>query len=223
MTLTAISGYLELLEAEPGLSESGHEALRVASEQYRRMDALIRDLLQLSRLESRTLEPEDGDELNLAALTHQLVEHLPDPKQRERVELDIEDGMHLRGLKLEIESILQNLLDNALKYSEDPVRIRWRSDEGGTIRLELEDQGPGIETRELEAIRRHYYRGKDTTARQIPGYGLGLAIVEQAARLHGGRLDIESEPGKGSRFSVIFPAWRNVDHDGGDGKILNLY
>ncbi len=219
--LTTISGYLEMLEEEPALSDGGQQALRVASEQAARMETLIRDLLQLSRLESRSLEPDEGKELPLAELTRRLIDSLP-AEQRRRITLESEESLRLRGIKLDIESILQNLLDNALKYTDGPVLVGWHSEEDGAIRLEVRDRGPGIDPQELEAIRQHYYRGKDTTARQIPGSGLGLTIVEQSARLHGGHLAIESDPATGSRFSVTFPAWRNVDHDSGSGKILRL-
>ena len=220
--LTTITGYLEMLEEESGLSDSGRQALRVASEQARRMEGLIGDLLQLSRMESRSLDPDEGDALIPAELSRQIIESLPDSDDRQRIDIEADDTLRLRGKRLEIESILQNLLDNALKHTEGPVRLSWRSNDAGEILLEVSDQGPGIDADELERIRQYYYRGKDTTARQIPGSGLGLAIVEQAAQRHGAQLHIESDPREGSRFRVLFPAWRNLAHRAKHGKILKL-
>ncbi len=208
--LTTISGYLEMLEDEPDISDAGRQALSVANEQAGRMEQLIRDLLQLSRLESRTLETDEGEELDLLEVSQRLIDGLPDADQRRRVRVHTVPGLKLRGSRLELESILQNLIDNALKYTEGKVELKAAEDEDGRIVIEVEDQGPGIPREELQSIRRHYYRGKDTTARRIPGSGLGLAIVEEAARLHGARLEIDSDPERGSRFRVIFPAWRNL-------------
>ena len=220
--LTTIRGYLEMIGDEPQLSPTGRQAVQVAGEQAERMEALIRDLLQLSRLDSRSLDPDQGEALDPVALTRELIDSLPNPELRQRVSIEAEPDLQLRGLRLEIESILQNLLDNALKYSEGEVGIRWREEAEGEILLEVSDQGPGIDADELEAIRQHYYRGKDTTARQIQGSGLGLAIVEQAARLHGAKLEIESDPGRGSRFRVRFPSWRNPRKKEKPQKILRL-
>ncbi len=219
--LTTISGYLELLEAETRLSDNGRRALKVAIEQTQRMNRLILDLLQLSRLESRSLDPEQGEELPVAVLAEQLIGHLPSAR-RQRIHLDAEIGLKLRGLATEMESILQNLLDNALAYTEGEIWISWRQNGEGEAVLEVADQGPGIDSAELEAIRRRYYRGRDTTARGLPGSGLGLSIVEQAARLHDGRLEIDSSPERGSRFRVYFPAWRTAGDKKVDKRIIKL-
>ncbi len=220
--LTTIRGYLEMIGDEPQLSPMGRQAVEVATAQAERMETLIHDLLQLSRLDSRKLDPDQGEELDPVALTRDLVEHLPDAALRQRISIDADQKPRLRGLRLEIESILQNLLDNALNYTGGKVCIRWQVETEGEILLEVCDQGPGIDADELKAIRQHYYRGRETTAKQIPGTGLGLAIVEQAARLHGAQLEVESDPQRGSCFRVRFPAWRNLQQKQKPQKILRL-
>ncbi|HEX5753892.1 MAG TPA: sensor histidine kinase [Archangium sp.] len=104
------------------------------------------------------------------------------------------------------ERALNNLLSNAIKYSPEggPVRIRVVPEQGGH-RIEVTDSGVGIAPSEKESIFEPFRRSA-STRETIPGVGLGLAVARKILVAHGGSLDVESEPGKGSTFSVRLPA-----------------
>jgi two-component system sensor histidine kinase SenX3 len=102
---------------------------------------------------------------------------------------------------------LQNLLSNAIKYSppESSVRVRVEP-EVGAVAIAVDDQGPGIPPEELDNIFKKYYRLSRPEAKATPGTGLGLYIVKQIAELHGGRVDVVSNPGSGSTFRLLLEA-----------------
>ena len=102
--------------------------------------------------------------------------------------------------------LLDNLLDNACKYSETgtPVVVR-AGREGGTARLAVEDSGVGIEPAEVSKIIQPFYRTAQARFRDAKGLGLGLSVASRIAETFAGRLDVESRPGRGSTFSLIVP------------------
>jgi signal transduction histidine kinase len=113
----------------------------------------------------------------------------------------------LQGDQVLLRILLMNLLTNALKYSPAQSTVTLRLDrcpnDPGVCSIEVEDQGPGIPPDEISIIFNHYKRGR--AAQRIPGAGLGLALVARIAKLHGGAVRLDSEPGKGARFVVNIP------------------
>jgi two-component system sensor histidine kinase SenX3 len=111
---------------------------------------------------------------------------------------------------------LQNLVSNAVKYGGDRrwIGIRARKMDGARgpeVQVMVEDKGPGIEPAELSDIFRPFYRSKSVTAAQIHGTGLGLSLAKSIAEAMGGRLSVESVPGKGSAFTLRLPAVKQVE------------
>ena len=107
--------------------------------------------------------------------------------------------------------MLDNLLSNALRYTPDGGRIdvRWFVREGdGCAVFEVADTGIGIAREHLPRLTERFYRVDGSRSRDTGGTGLGLAIVKHVVQRHGGELQVESEPGKGSRFRLVFPAAR---------------
>ncbi len=210
--LTSIVGYAEILQMEPGLSEIGKKSVSVIDQQSRRMQDLIRDLLHLSRIESSSLQPDEGEEIDIRATMQSVLSALAVQCGSERLQCHHETTDKLRGNSTDIHCICKNLLENALKYSdaEHPVRVGWSQTDQGELQFYVEDQGEGLDEKEIPLLTNRYYRGRTTTARQITGSGLGLAIVEQAALRHGGKLSIDSRKNQGSRFCVTFPAYRTI-------------
>jgi two-component system phosphate regulon sensor histidine kinase PhoR len=207
--LTVISGHLELLEAEDGLSEAGKQSLRTAQYQTERMRELIESLLLLSQVESYQLRPDEGNRVSVRDImltTQTAIEKYPD---RERVRCDYPDDWFLLGVKPELEGICINLVENALKYSTPatPIHAFWESNTLGEYVFSVVNQGPGIDPQDLPRVTERYFRGARNGA-DIAGTGLGLAIVQQAANKHGAMLEFDSEPGGETRFDITFPSFR---------------
>ncbi len=207
--LTVIAGHLEMLEYESDLSESAKRSINTAQRQTERMKELIEDLLLLSQVESRSLEPGEGDRISITELMVNVIGALDKYAERERVQLKHPDGLFLLGVGIEIEGICINLVENAIKYTAPgtPIRVSWDENPNGEFIFCVQDQGPGIEKQDLPNITKRYFRGARSRA-ETSGSGLGLAIVQHAASKHGADFEINSTAAKGSCFSVSFPSYR---------------
>ncbi|MGZ8853435.1 MAG: sensor histidine kinase, partial [Thermoanaerobaculia bacterium] len=124
------------------------------------------------------------------------------------VSVDIEDGIEPQMWDREaVSRALLNLIDNAIKYSgQDDRRIDVcvRQNQENVI-IEVRDRGIGIDAREMDRIFDPYYRAKFSDTQTRRGAGLGLTLVQQIAQSHGGRVEVESQPGAGSTFRLLFP------------------
>ena len=217
--LTTISGHLEMLENESGLSQSGRKSIRVAQKQSRRMHNLIKDLLLLSQVESYKLQPNEGKPISISQLMSNVMVSVGLSCDKGNVSCDIDKNMYLNGINSEIEGICINLIENAFKYTgeeEAKIRISWQRNSSGEYVFTVSDKGPGINEKEIPRLTERYFRGTHLGADTPTGSGLGLAIVEQAAVKHGGKLTIKSTLGKGSSFSVTFPSYRSLDKKSSD-------
>jgi two-component system phosphate regulon sensor histidine kinase PhoR len=202
--LTVVSGFLETLrdELDPAAAT---RYIDLMSEQARRMQRLVEDLLTLSALESSPPPP-----MEEAVDMHALMERLGAEARvlsggRHRIVVDGERGLDLVGSEKELESAFGNLVSNAIRYTPEKgeVRLKWqRTDEGAAF--EVEDTGIGIAPEHIPRLTERFYRVDRGRSRETGGTGLGLAIVKHALSRHGGNLAITSEPGKGSRFSARF-------------------
>lgn len=126
-----------------------------------------------------------------------------------RIEVDIPpDFPHVKFDAGAIEQVVHNLLDNAVKYSRrddnTPIHVQLSIEDGGIV-LSVQDHGIGMTPEEIRQIMRPYVRGKSAARQNTRGIGLGLALCQHIVQAHGGRIQIESELGKGSKFSVILP------------------
>ena len=183
--------------------------MRDMREQAERMSALVRDLLTLSKLES--LEKASSDRLvdmpSLVAAAAREASSMDDATRD--VELHIEDDTLLRGDESELKSVVTNLVSNAVRYTPDDghITIRWSADKKGAY-LSVADTGIGIPEEEIPRLTERFYRADGGRARQQGGTGLGLAIVKHALKRHDAELKIDSQVGRGSRFTCHFPLAR---------------
>jgi len=207
--LTAIRGSAETLEdgamAKP---EVGRRFTGRILEQCERLEDLLRDLLTLSRLESRP-QPLAREPLDLAGVARHAIGVLA-PRAVERdVDLRLATAAVPRvdGHRGELERLFLNLIENAIKYNHPggEVEVRLRG-EGSEAVIEVVDNGIGVPDDALERIFERFYRVDKGRARRQGGTGLGLAIVKHVARHHGGRVEVESRLGEGSTFRVRLPA-----------------
>jgi two-component system phosphate regulon sensor histidine kinase PhoR len=206
--LAAIRGYAETLV--DGAVEDPETARRFSArilEQCRRLGELLDDLLTLSRLEStepfRATAP-----VELAELAAEAVDLVAEraAARRVTVTLSAPEPLTVDGDAEGLMRLLSNLLDNAVKYNREggTVEVRLARD-GGEARLEVRDEGIGIPPAHLPRIFERFYRVDRGRTREEGGTGLGLAIVKHVAQAHGGRVEVTSEPGRGSTFRVHLP------------------
>jgi two-component system phosphate regulon sensor histidine kinase PhoR len=206
--LAAIHGYAETLRdgalADPATATRFTERILDSS---RRLQALLEDLLTLSRLESPAGQRE-RQEVDLGEAARHAIETLTPAAAERGVDLELRDGSPppLPGDPDALERLLLNLVDNALKYNRPggrvTVAVARRGDEAV---LEVADTGIGIPSEVLPRIFERFYRVDKGRSRAEGGTGLGLAIAKHVAQAHGGRIEVESEPGRGSTFTVRLP------------------
>ena len=206
--LAAIRGYAETLH--DGALDEPRTALRFTERilnQCRRLQALLDDLLTLSRLEGVSAPPE-REPVDLHAMARRAVELLAAAAREKRVEIKIEDGPvpPVPGDSDGLERLLVNLLDNAVKYNRPGGTVVLRlSRLDGEALIEVSDSGIGIPPESIPRIFERFYRVDKGRAREEGGTGLGLAIVKHVAQAHGGQVDVESRIGKGTTFRVRLP------------------
>jgi len=207
--LTVITGYLETLVLDPQMDPALLGPLDEMRRQSDRMNQIVRDLLELSRLDAATNEAEFNP-VDVPGLLRALCGDMALRPNTATVQLQLQSDADLLGTETELHSVLANLLDNAAKYTpaEGSVTVSWSVDAEGDAQLCVADTGPGIAAEHLPRLTERFYRVDAGRARSAGGTGLGLAIVKHALEHHGGRLLIESQEGVGSRFICHFPASR---------------
>lgn len=205
--LTVVQGYLELLEEHP--SGDVAEAVGKMLNQTGHMQSLLDDLLELSRVQSGELQ---GDEeiVNVAAMLMQLKEQAEELSRGQHdIHFDIDNGLFLAGIPVDLESAFSNLIRNAIKYTPENGRITvsWRDSPDGP-QFTVTDEGIGIPARDIPRLTERFYRVGADRGRLSGGTGLGLAIVKHVLNAHQADLLIESELGEGSSFTATFPSDR---------------
>ena len=212
--LTVIIGYLETLclrEEMSGLTKRGVEG---ALEQAQRLKQLIEDLLSLSRLESLPLSKSDVNQVDISMLVRESIELIKssDIYKQQHFELSLDAQVQINGDYRELQSAIQNILDNAVKYSAEDTQIdvNWQKMTDGTSVLSVTDQGVGIEESHIPRLTERFYRIDQGRSRDMGGTGLGLSIVKHVMERHGGNLSIVSKQQKGTNVQLKFPLNRNV-------------
>ena len=208
--LTVIRGYLEMLQEHENQDTVVLDALRELSVQSDRMREIVEALLELSKLEANPLGETEGDIVNVSAMLRSMVVPLQKEAPRHEFALDVDESLAILGSERELYSACNNLLTNAIKYTDagTTINVSWEIGEHGTAIYCVADNGPGIEPRHLSRLSERFYRVDTGRSREQGGTGLGLAIVKHAVQRHGGTLEIKSTPGSGSQFKAVFPESR---------------
>jgi signal transduction histidine kinase len=200
--ITALTAAVEVLDARrDDLPDRTQQALDVVVSQVRRFDAMVIDLLELSRIDAGAtdLHTEEVDLVELCARVAARWGHAELP-----VEVHRRAPTFARVDKVRFERILGNLLDNADNHGGGPTRISIEPGQRSTVLVAVEDAGPGVGASERQRIFERFARG--SAARHRVGTGLGLALVAEHAQALGGDAWVEDRPGGGARFVVRFPA-----------------
>jgi signal transduction histidine kinase len=173
-----------------------------------RLARIVSDLLDLSRLESGS---DLGDIVALDAILRDEAERFEQPAAEAGVALTVNAGAvpHLRGSARDLALLVRNLVDNAIRYTRPGgrVEVALGADDGEVV-LTVRDTGLGIPNRDLPRIFERFYRVDRARSRETGGTGLGLSIVRHVVENHGGRISVDSELGRGTRFEVRIPAGR---------------
>ncbi|MDX2473940.1 MAG: ATP-binding protein [Candidatus Krumholzibacteria bacterium] len=211
--ITSIKGFVEtIIEAPPQDPAEMERFLQIINKQADRLDSIITDLLALSRLE------EDADKggiethrLPLNSLLERVARDFNNlrPNHAERIDLVCPADLRAAVNAPLLEQALNNLLENALKYSPEDTRITVAcGHDEHEVSLAVSDCGPGIAAEHLPRLFERFYRVDKARSRQMGGTGLGLAIVKHIAQAHQGRVEVDSQVGVGSTFTMFLP-WQD--------------
>ncbi|MFN2381075.1 MAG: phosphate regulon sensor histidine kinase PhoR [Guyparkeria sp.] len=207
--LTVLAGYVEtLLDTDEGQDPQMHRILSNMHQQADRMRRIVEDLLLLSRLETSKPDTELFEAIDVSRLLEPILNdaRLVSGEEGHDIRADLDPALRLWGVSRELQSAFSNLVFNAVKYTPAGGRVEvcWARDEQGRAVFSVRDTGIGIETRHIPRLTERFYRIDVGRSRSRGGTGLGLAIVKHVALRHGARLEIDSTPGEGSCFRVIF-------------------
>ncbi len=203
--VTAIRSAAETLQTAPPDDDAVQQMfIGIVARNAERLHDLVEDLLDLSRIESQklrlALEP-----LDTRAVFEQVASLFRERAARKHVELvpEAPAGPRVLADRRALEHVLTNLVDNAVKYCGEHTRVVLRCEEqGGELRLSVEDEGPGIEERHLPRLFERFYRVDAGRLRELGGTGLGLSIVKHLTEAMGGTVAVASKPGSGTTFVV---------------------
>ena len=204
--LHAISGYAELLENGMVKEEDIKPFAGKIRSESSRMTKLVEDIIELTKLDHGGAEVE-WEDCNLLRISENAVDSLDAAASARNVSVSVEGtDAPIKGIPQTLYSIVYNLCDNAIKYNHDggsvSVEIRPQNKD---IVLTVRDTGVGIPEECQDRVFERFYRVDKSRSKEVGGTGLGLSIVKHAVMIHGGRIKINSEIGKGTEFVVTFP------------------
>ena len=208
--LSILRGYIETLLDNPKTSrEELSRILGVMERHSKRLDLLAQDLLTLAQLESANPNLQLSH-LDLPSFFGEVSRDWEKKLANKQLNVIVDvppEFSTIRADRVRLQEALYNLLDNAVKYSREHGEVRLMARRrDGEIELSVSDNGTGIAKEDLPRVFERFYRAdKARTAKNIRGTGLGLAIVKHIAQLHGGRVEAESELGKGTTIRVVLP------------------
>jgi two-component system phosphate regulon sensor histidine kinase PhoR len=213
--LTVLAGFVETMRTLSLDEAERRRYLELMGQQAQRMQTLVNDLLTLSKLEGSP-PPGMGEWLPVATLIAQCEQEARSlsavlaPNRPHDLVFDAAPAVEVSGSVGELQSAMSNLLSNAVRYTPGGGRIevRWRTLADGRGEFSVKDSGPGIAAEHISRLTERFYRVDRSRSRETGGTGLGLAIVKHVLQRHGAELKIESAPGAGSTFAIVFPPSR---------------
>jgi two-component system phosphate regulon sensor histidine kinase PhoR len=208
--LTVLVGFLETVRELKLDPQRQRDYLGMMQEQAARMQRIIEDLLTLSALDGAPPASSDRSVPVRPLLERLKSDAIALSSGKHTIKLSIETHSNdVLGVETELASAFGNLVSNAIRYTPagGTVTLAWREGPDGA-RFSVEDTGIGIEAEHIPRLTERFYRVDRSRSRETGGTGLGLAIAKRALARHEATLEIQSEPGRGSRFSARFPVRR---------------
>jgi PAS domain S-box-containing protein len=214
--LTSLTGQVQLFlrraEREKHLTERDERTIRIISDQVGRLNKMVLALLDISRLEMGQLTIERVP-VDLCALLRNIIDAMQSTVDDRQIELAYPaQSILVSGDALRLEQVFQNLLQNALKYSQPPepisVVVTQTTDQ---VCVAVEDHGIGIPSAALAHVFQRFYRADNVEEQHLSGMGIGLYVVNEIVTLHGGTVTVDSTEGVGSTFTVVLPRDRQME------------
>jgi len=208
--LTAIKGFVETLRhGSVKNSEEIERFYSIIEKHVNRLTAILEDLISLSRIEQKDEKKEIGLEKGqIKTIIQKAIQNCQEKVEAKTININMSCDENFSAMidSTLIEQAIVNLLDNAIKYSETGSTIQVEAKQiNDEIMLSVKDPGCGIGKEHLPRLFERFYRVDKARSRKLGGTGLGLAIVKHIAQAHGGRISVESMPGKGSTFTIHLP------------------
>jgi signal transduction histidine kinase len=203
--LTAIQGSSELMSRYNLNDEKRRQITDMINSESKRLARMIQTFLDVERISDGQMELK-RDPFTVSDVVNACLARAQPIAERKKITFEVADELEgdLIGDRELMEYAIYNLLTNAVKYSPPETRVRITArQQGDEIRVSVEDQGIGMDAKELRQIFQKFYRTKRAEASGEAGTGIGLSIVEQIVAHHGGRIEVESQPGKGSCFTMV--------------------
>jgi two-component system sensor histidine kinase KdpD len=191
--------------SDSDMSPAHQELLRIVDEETDRLNSMLTEAIQMSRIEAGQLQLHRSPQ-SVRKIVQSQLEKLGEGLEGRKVTVEVPEDLPRVSVDPEFTGIVVwQLLSNALRYTPPGSPLTVRASAGETeVIISVEDCGPGVSEREQEKVFEKFFRGKDQRER-IPGTGMGLTIAREIVRAHHGRIWVESEPGKGARFSFSVP------------------
>ena len=210
--LTSVKWILELFQKDElgKLTPEQAEYLRILNENNERMIHLVNNLLNISRIETKNIKIEKKP-IKIKSLIDEIVKNAQIEALPKNIKIEVKTSSHIPSTiktdKNKLEIILQNLIDNAIKYSHQNGQISIRfTYPRSTIKIEIKDNGVGIPEKEQNYIFQKFFRAANATRRQITGTGLGLYLAKSITEALGGKISFKSKEGVGSTFWIELPS-----------------
>lgn len=206
--LTAISGFVETLKSNDNIpKEKQYQFLNIIEEETKRLNELIDDVLTLSFIEQNLdIRPE---RINLIKILEDIIFKLENIAAVKNINLKLisgEKNIFIQSNKYSLTRIFINIIDNSIKYSPEGENVTIKvSHTGEDVKITVSDNGRGIAKEDMPRIFERFYRVDKSRTKKEKGTGLGLAIVKHLTKSIGGEIDLKSELGKGTDFSIILP------------------
>jgi two-component system phosphate regulon sensor histidine kinase PhoR len=208
--LTSINGFAELLVADEAVPEHLHEFVTIISNEAQRMSRMINTFLAVTQLERKDKQEVLKIPLRLNDIVREIVAGMQPTARKKRIRLVEQPADRIPPVAADKGLILQavkNLVHNAIKYSPERTTVTVSTAlEAEAVRVCVEDRGYGVPSESIDRVWEKFYRVvREGQEKDEESTGLGLSFVREVIEQHGGRVDLESEPGRGSKFSFTLP------------------
>ena len=179
---------------------------KISVKEARRLITLIEDIIKLSKLDEESVELEKED-VDLYELTREIVSRLSPQAAQKNIRIELSgESVHYHGIRQILDEMVYNVCENAVKYNYENGKVSvWAGNTLNGPKISVSDTGIGIPKEHQERIFERFYRVDKSHSKERGGTGLGLSIVKHGALLHGAKVSVESEEGRGTKISMQFP------------------